>query len=92
MQRFSRVFWVTVLASTLSSGLLDHASVGHLAAQLHDMVAQCTPRNDSCSSGAIDRAFQAFCLVTVAGNALVFWLAIKIGRRFCKPAATDAVR
>jgi len=92
MQRFSRLFWFTVLTGTLSSCLLSHALVGHLTAQLHDMVTLCTAQNDACSSEAIDRAFQVFCVMAVAGNALVFWLAYKIGRSFTKPAVTDAAR
>jgi hypothetical protein len=33
-----------------------------------------------------------FCVMAVAGNALVFWLAHRIGRGSIKPAVTDAAR
>ena len=92
MQRFSRLFWFTVLAGTLASALLSHALVRHLTAQLHDMVTLCTPRNDSCGWQAIDRAFQVFCLMAGAANALVFWLAYRIGRGFIKPTVTVAAQ
>ena len=92
MQRFSRLFWLTALAAALSSCLLNHALVGHLTTQLHDMVALCTRRNDVCGAEAIDRAFQVFCLMAVAGKALVFWLAYRIGRGSIKPAVRDAIR
>jgi hypothetical protein len=92
MKRFSRLFWFTAITAALSSGLLDYALVGHLAAQLHEMVALCTPRNDACGAKAIDRAFWVFCLITVAGNAVVFWLVYKIGRGFTKPAVMDTAR
>jgi hypothetical protein len=92
LQRFSRLFWFTVAAGILASALLNHALVGHLKVHLHDMVTLCSPQNDSCGSEAIDRVFQVFCLMAVTGNALVFWLAYRIGRGFIKPAARDAAR
>lgn len=92
MRRFSKRFWITALAAALSSWLLNHVLVAHLTAQLHGMVALCGPRNDSCGSEAIDRAFQIFCLMAVAGNGLVFWLVYKIGRGVTKPTTTDAAR
>jgi uncharacterized membrane protein len=92
MKRFSKLFWFTVFVGTLASALVSHALVGHLTARLHEMVAFCTPRNDACGAAAINGAFQAFCLTAVAGNALVFWLAYKIGCGFIKPVAADAAR
>jgi hypothetical protein len=92
MRRFSRLFWFTVFAGTLASSLVSGGLVWHLTAQLHEMVALCAPRNDSCGAETIDRAFQVFCLMVVAGDGLAFWLANRIGRSFIKPAAADAVR
>jgi hypothetical protein len=92
MRRFSSLFWFTVFAGTLSSGLVSTALVWHLTTQLHEMVALCMPRSDSCGAEAIDRAFRVFCVMVVAGNALAFWCASEIGRSFIKPALTGAVR
>lgn len=92
MKRFSKLFWFTAIAGISCSTLLSHVLVGHLATQLHDMVTLCAPRNDVCSVDAIDRAFRTFCLMAVAGNVVLFWLAYAIGRGFIKPAATDAAQ
>lgn len=92
MKRFSRDFWLMALAAALCSGLLNYALVWHFTGQLHEMVTLCTPRNDSCGSEAIDRAFEVFCLTAAAGAVLVFWLAHRMGRSFMKPAAADAAR
>jgi hypothetical protein len=89
MRRFSRLFWFTAFVGILLSGLLNLALVGHLNTQLGEMVALCTPRNDSCSAAAIERAFRVFCLMAVAGTVVVFWLAHRIGRSLVKPAVTD---
>ena len=92
MQPLSRLFWFTAIAGTLASALLSYALVAHLTTQLQEMVAVCTPRRDSCGWQAIDGAFQAFCLTAVAGNALVFWLAYKIGSGLIEPTVTDALQ
>lgn len=92
MQRFSKRFWLTTLAAAVGSGLLNYALVWHFTGQLHDMVALCSPRHDSCGSEAIDHAFRVFCLAAMAGAVLVFWLAHRMGRSLLKPAATDTAR
>lgn len=89
MQRFFRLFWSTILVGILFSGLLDLVLARHLNTQLHDMVAQCTGRNDTCGAEAINRAFEWFCFLALSGNALAFWLAYRIGRVFTN---SDAAR
>jgi hypothetical protein len=89
MRRFSGHFWFTAFAGIILSGILNLALVGHLNTQLGEMVALCTPQNDSCSGAAIEWAFRAFCLMAVAGTVVVFWLAHRIGRSFVKPAVPD---
>jgi hypothetical protein len=92
MHRFSGVFWFTVVAGAVSSGLLSHALVSHLVTQLQGMVTLCTPGNDTCGGAPIDGAFRAFCLMVPAGNAAAFWVASRIGAMLIEPAAADAVR
>ena len=86
MRRFSRLFWFTILAGTLSSALLSCALVSRLTARLNEMVTRCTAKNFTCSTESIDRAFQVFCLAEAAAILLLFWTAHRIGIRLIKPA------
>ena len=86
MQRFSRLFWFTVLAGTLSAALFSYGLLSCLGAHLNEMTTLCTARNDSCSAESIDRAFHLFFVTEMAGTLLLFWFAHRIGLRFIQPA------
>lgn len=92
IQRFSKLFWFTVLAGTLASALFSAALVSFLSMRLNGMLAFCTlaTAKDCPSSDTFDRWLHAFIAAELAGTFLLFWTASKIGRKRFSPALTSS--
>lgn len=85
MKRFSRLFWFTVIAGTLSSVLLSGELLFLLSTRLDTMNALCGQGKHACGSQSFQNVFQLFCIAELAGTVSLFWAAHLIGRSFIKP-------
>lgn len=90
MQLFSKLFWFTAIAGSLSSILLFLGLLWFLGARSGELDALCKHGKGECSWEALPHLYYAACTAQVAGTLLLFGLAYIIGRGFMKPAATDA--
>ena len=90
MQRFSRLFWFTAIAGTLSSLLFFLAALRSFTTQADGMDALCRQGKPECSLESLQHLYHVACTAHVTGTLLSFGLAYIIGRGFIKPAATDA--
>lgn len=90
MQRFSRLFWFTAIAGSLSSLLVFRAALRFFTTQAAEMDALCRQGKPGCSWEGLPHLYHVACTAHVAGTLLSFGLAYIIGRGFIKPAATDA--
>jgi hypothetical protein len=90
MQRFSRLFWFTVFAGTLSALLFFRVALRFFTTQSSEMDALCRQGKPECSQESLQHLYHVACTAHVGGTLLSFGLAYIIGRSFIRPAATDA--
>ena len=86
MQRFSRLFWFTVLVGGLSSLLLTSAALWFFQTQAAELGASCAQGKSSCASQAsLQHLLRVAFVAQVTGTLLSFGLAYYMGRRFISP-------
>jgi hypothetical protein len=86
-RRFSKVFWITVIGGTLSGTLFTGGLLWHLSTHLAEMGALCDQGKGGCPTAEYFRRMPyVFCAELAVGNALLFRLAYKIGRRLTQAA------
>lgn len=91
MKRFSRLFWFTVLAGTVSSVLLSCAALWFVKSHAAEMVAVCRPGKDGCASWeSLQHLFRVAFIAQASGTLLSFGLVYHMGRRFIPPAPQAA--
>jgi cytochrome bd-type quinol oxidase subunit 2 len=90
MRRFSRLFWFTVFAGSLSSPVIFGAALRIFTAHMNGMDALCRQGKPDCSWESVRHLYYVACTAHVTGTLASFGLAYIIGRSFIKPAATDA--
>ena len=86
MQRFSRLFWITVFAGGLFSLFLTGAVLWFFNSQSKEMIALCRQGKAGCASReSLQYLFRVAYLTQAGGTLLLFVLAHHIGRMLTSP-------
>lgn len=90
MRRFSKCFWFTVLAGTLSSALFYYALLRIFTAQSDSMLALIRAGSNAADLQALPRLYHVTVAAIVIGTPLLFWLAYRFAPARMKAPASAA--